>query len=127
MEKDYKTLSEQPNIAHTSKFFGLLDYWIYTPTNSRLHTYLRAYNINMRNELKNMFSLDENIFFDRLLKLPAYQEVYNGNMLIEGMVSKDKQFITMRLYQFELGYEPVSRTFVLQGEAAQQAANILAL
>lgn len=127
MEKDYKTLAEQPNIAHTSKFFGLLDCWTYKPTGSRLHAYQRAYNINLREELKKLFSLDEEMFIKHLCKLPDYQEVYNGNMLIEGMVSKDKQFITMRLYQFELGYEPVSRTFVLQGEAVQQAASVLAL
>lgn len=127
MEKDYKTLAEQPNIAHTSKFFGLLDYWIYKPTDSRLHAYQRNYDFHLRDELKNIFSFDEEIFIKHLRKLPAYQEVYNGNMLIEGMISKDKQFITMRLYQFELGYEPVGKTYVLQGEAAQQAASILAL
>lgn len=128
MEKDYKTLAEQPNIAHTSKFFGLLDCWTYKPTGSRLHTYQRAYNINMRDELKNIFSLDEEMFIKHLRKLPAYQEVCNGNMLIEGMVSKDKQFITLHLHQFEqIGYEPVGKTYVLQGEAAQQAASVLAL
>lgn len=128
MEKDYKTLAEQPNIAHISKFFGLLDCWTYKPTGSRLHAYQRAYNISMRNELKELFSLDKEMFFKRLLKLSTYLNVCNGNMLIEGMISKDKQFITLHLHQFEqIGYEPVGKTYVLQGEAAQQAASVLAL
>jgi hypothetical protein len=51
-----------------------------------------------------------------------------GNVLVEGHISADKQFVSLRLYLYEqIDYQPVSKSYFLQGEAAQQAAKVFKL
>ena len=52
-----------------------------------------------------------------------YEQAYNGNMLVEGFVSADKQFVALRLLQYaQIDYQPVSDIHYMQGNAATQAA-----
>ena len=128
MEKEYEKLMEQPYIEEERKCFGLLKYTVYAPTNSRLREYKRYYDFYLREELKDLFARDEIQFVHRLAKLGTYKEVYNGNVMIAGMVSEDKQFVSIRLFLFEqIGYEPASISFLLQGEDARQAAGVFSL
>ena len=128
METENKTLIEQSYIAHKSSFFGLFHHLVYTPTNSRISDYSRYYSQLVRDEMRDLFSLEDSKFEQRLAKLPAYEEAVNGNVLVEGQVSADKQFVSLRLYLYEqIDYRPVSKTYFLQGEAAQQAARVFKL
>ena len=128
METENKTLIEQPYIARKSSFFGLFHHLVYTPTNSRITDYNRYYARIVRDELRDLFSLEDDKFVQRLSKLPKYEEAVNGNVLVEGHVSADKQFVSLRLYLYEqIDYRPASKTYFLQGEAAQQAARVFRL
>lgn len=128
MEKEYEKLMELPYIAEKRKCFGLLKYLVYTPTNSRLRDFQRYYDFCLREELRELFSHDETQFAKRLSKFSACKEVYNGNVMIAGMVSDDKQFVCLRLFLFEqIGYEPASVSFLLQGEDARQAVKAFGL
>jgi hypothetical protein len=78
--------------------------------------------------MRDLFSLEDDKFVQRLSKLHAYEEAVNGNVLVEGHISADKQFVSLRLYLYEqLDYQPVSKTYFLQGEAAQQAVKVFKL
>ena len=115
-------------VARKSSFFGLFHHLVYTPTNSRISDYSRYYSQLVRGEMKDLFSLEDDKFVQRLSKLPAYEESINGNVLVEGHVSADKLFVSLRLYLYEqLDYRPVSKTYFLQGEAAQQAVRVFKL
>ncbi|MBO5619151.1 MAG: hypothetical protein J5902_04110 [Paludibacteraceae bacterium] len=128
METENKTLIEQPYIACKSSFFGLFHHLVYTPTNSRISDYSRYYGHVVRDEMQDLFSLDDDQFVQRLSKLTTYEEAVNGNVLVEGHVSADKQFVSLRLYLYEqIDYQPVSKTYFLQGETAQQAVRVFKL
>ena len=128
METENKTLIEQSYIARKSSFFGLFHHLVYTPTNSRISDYSRFYGPIVRDEMRDLFSLEDDKFVQRLSKLTTYEEAVNGNVLVEGHVSADKQFVSLRLYLYEqIDYRPVSKTYFLQGEAAQQAAKVFKL
>ena len=125
METKNKTLIEQPYIARKSSFFGLFHHLVYTPTDSRISDFSRYYGHVVRDEIRDLFSLEDDKFVQRLSKLPAYEETVNGNVLVEGHVSADKQFVSLRLYLYEqIDYRPASKTYFLQGDAAQQAAKV---
>lgn len=125
METENKTLIEQPYIARKSSFFGLFHHLVYTPTDSRISDFSRYYGHVVRDEIRDLFSLEDDKFVQRLSKLPAYEETVNGNVLVEGHVSADKQFVSLRLYLYEqIDYRPASKTYFLQGDAAQQAAKV---
>ena len=128
METENKTLIEQPYIARKSSFFGLFHHLVYTPTDSRITGYSRYYSHIVRDELRDLFSLEDSRFEQRLAQLPAYEEAVNGNVLVEGHISADKQFVSLRLYLYEqIDYRPVSKICFLQGEAAQQAVRVFKL
>ncbi|MBQ9296054.1 MAG: hypothetical protein IJ204_02550 [Paludibacteraceae bacterium] len=128
METENKTLIEQPYIARKSSFFGLFHHFVYMPTNSRISDYSRYYGHVVRDEMRDLFSLDDDQFVQRLSKLHVYEEAVNGNVLVEGHVSADKQFVSLRLYLYEqIDYQPVSKTYFLQGDAAQQAVRVFKL
>lgn len=115
-------------IEHKKAFFGLVDYLIYKPTNSRLHSFTRYYSPKVREQLKSLFALDDDKFAQSLGKCSHLEEFANGNIMIDGYVSKDKQFVSLQMYQYEqLDYNPVSRTIYLHGEAAKQAAVVFGL
>ncbi len=128
METENKTLIEQSYIARKSSFFGLFHHLVYTPTNSRISDYSRFYGPIVRDEMLDLFSLEDDKFVQRLSKLHAYEEAVNGNVLVEGHISADKQFVSLRLYLYEqIDYQPESKSYFLQGEAAQQAAKVFKL
>jgi len=128
METENKTLTEQSYIARKSSFFGLFHHLVYTPTNSRIADFARYYGHIVRDELRDLFSLEDDKFVQHLSKLTTYEEAVNGNVLVEGHVSADKQFVSLRLYLYEqIDYQPVSKTYFLQGEAAQQAVRVFKL
>lgn len=115
-------------IERKKAFFGLVDYFVYQPTNSRLHTFTRYYGLKDRERLKELFAHDDDKFCQTLRKHSCLEQVVNGNVMINGYVSKDKQFVSLRMYQYEqLNYQAVSRTVYLQGDAAEQAAVVFAL
>ena len=128
METENKTLIELSCITRKSSFFGLFHHLVYTPTNSRISEYSRYYSHIVSDEMKDLFSLEDSKFEQRLSKLHAYEEAVNGNVLVEGHISADKQFVSLRLYLYEqIDYRPVSKTYFLQGDAAQQAARVFKL
>ena len=128
METENKTLTELSCITRKSSFFGLFHHLVYTPTNSRISDYSRYYSQLVRSEMKDLFSLEDDKFVQRLSKLTTYEEAVNGNVLVEGHISADKQFVSLRLYLYEqIDYRPVSKTYFLQGEAAQQAVKVFKL
>ena len=115
-------------VARKSAFFGLFHHLVYTPTNSRMSDYNRYYSHIVRDELRDLFSQEDSRFVQRLAKLQTYEEAVNGNVLVEGHVSADKQFVSLRLYLYEqIDYRPASKTYFLQGDAAQQAVRVFKL
>ncbi len=128
METENIKLIDQPYIARKSAFFGLFHHLVYTPTNSRITDYDRYYGLIVRDEMKDLFSLEDDKFVQRLSKLNTYEEAVNGNVLVEGHISADKQFVSLRLYLYEqIDYRPVSKTYFLQGEAALLATKVFKL
>jgi len=121
-------ITQHPDIARKSTFFGLFSHLVYSPTNSRLRFFSRFYGAVVRDELKDLFRLDDEAFAKRLKKDIKYEQAYNGNMLVEGFVSADKQFVALRLLQYaQIDYQPLSEAHYLQGNAATQAVKVFGL
>lgn len=119
---------DKPYIAQKSVLFGLFHYMVYTPTNSKLHHFTRNYAPLLAGELKDLFKLDDEAMGKRLFKCNCYEQAVNGNLQVDGYVSADKQFVSLRLYQYsQIDYQPISERHYLQGEAAAQAAVVFGL
>ena len=119
---------DKPYIAQKSVLFGLFHYMVYTPTNSKLHHFTRDYASLLAGELKDLFKLDDEAFGKRLQKYSRFEQSVNGNVQVDGYVSADKQFVSLRLYQYsQIDYQPISERHYLQGEDAVQAAVVFGL
>lgn len=121
-------VAQQPYITCKSSFFGLFHHLVYAPTDSRLEYKNRLYAPVVREQLKELFALTDEVFAKRLAKTNRYEQAVNGNMLVECYCSKDRAFVALCLKQFtQIDYVQVSEVHILQGDAAQQAAKVFDL
>lgn len=121
-------VAQQPYIAVKPMFFGLFKRYAYAPSMSRLEFEDRFYAPVLREELKELFALNDADLAKRLAKMQPYEQVVNGNMLVECCFSEDKEFAAIRLMKYEqIDYQPASEVRFLQGDTAHQAAKVFAL
>ncbi len=101
---------------------------VYAPTDSRLNFTSRYYAPILREELKELFALGDQVLEKRLAKMNRFEQAMNGNLLVECCVSADKQFVALQLKHFEqIDYQPISEVRFLQGDAAKHAAIVFDL
>lgn len=118
----------QSYITRKTTFFGLINRLVYSPTDSRLNFTSRYYAPILREELKELFALGDQVLEKRLAKMNRFEQAMNGNLLVECCVSADKQFVALQLKHFEqIDYQPISDVRFLQGESAMQAAKVFSL
>lgn len=123
-----ESVALQPYITRKSSFFGLFNRLVYAPTGSRLNFTSRFYAPILRDELKELFALGDQVLEKRLAKMNRFEQVMNGNLLVECCVSADKQFVALQLKHFEqIDYQPISDVRFLQGDAAKHAAIVFDL
>lgn len=123
-----ESVALQSYITRKSTFFGLINRLVYAPTDSRLNFTCRYYAPILREELKELFALGEQVLEKRLAKMNRFEQAVNGNLLVECCVSADKEFAALQLKHFEqIDYQPISEVRFLQGESAMQAAKIFDL
>ena len=123
-----ESVALQTYITRKSSFFGLINRLVYAPTNSRLNFTCRYYAPILREELKELFALGDQVLEKRLAKMNRFEQAVNGNLLVECCMSADKEFAALQLKHFEqIDYQPISEVRFLQGESAMQAAKIFDL
>ena len=123
-----ESVALQSYITRKSTFFGLINRLVYAPMDSRLNFTSRYYAPILREELKELFALGDQVLEKRLAKMNRFEQAMNGNLLVECCVSADKQFVALQLKHFEqIDYQPISEVRFLQGESAMQAAKIFDL
>ena len=123
-----ESVALQSYITRKSTFFGLINRLVYSPTDSRLNFTSRYYAPILREELKELFALGDQVLEKRLAKMNRFEQAMNGNLLVECCVSADKQFVALQLKHFEqIDYQPISDVRFLQGESAMQAAKVFSL
>ena len=123
-----ESVALQTYITRKSSFFGLINRLVYAPTDSRLNFTCRYYAPILREELKELFALGDQVLEKRLAKMNRFEQAVNGNLLVECCVSADKEFAALQLKHFEqIDYQPISDVRFLQGESAMQAAKIFDL
>lgn len=123
-----ESVALQTYITRKSTFFGLINRLVYAPTDSRLNFTCRYYAPILREELKELFALGDQVLEKRLAKMNRFEQAVNGNLLVECCVSADKEFAALQLKHFEqIDYQPISDVRFLQGESAMQAAKIFDL
>lgn len=123
-----ESVALQPYITRKSTFFGLINRLVYAPTGSRLNFTSRYYAPILREELKELFALGDQVLEKRLAKMNRFEQAMNGNLLVECCVSADKQFVALQLKHFEqIDYQPISEVRFLQGDAAKHAAIVFDL
>lgn len=123
-----ESVALQTYITRKSSFFGLINRLVYAPTDSRLNFTCRYYAPILREGLKELFALGDQVLEKRLAKMNRFEQAVNGNLLVECCVSADKEFAALQLKHFEqIDYQPISEVRFLQGEPAMQAAKIFDL
>lgn len=123
-----ESVALQSYITRKSTFFGLINRLVYAPTDSRLNFTCRYYAPILREELKELFALGDQVLEKRLAKMNRFEQAVNGNLLVECCMSADKEFAALQLKHFEqIDYQPISEVRFLQGESAMQAAKIFDL
>ena len=123
-----ESVALQPYITRKSTFFGLFNRLVYAPTDSQIRFTSRYYAPILREELKELFALGDQVLEKRLAKMNRFEQAMNGNLLVECCVSADKQFVALQLKHFEqIDYQPISEVRFLQGESAMQAAKVFSL
>ena len=123
-----ESVALQSYITRKSSFFGLFNRLVYAPTGSRLNFTSRYFAPILREELKELFALGDQVLEKRLAKMNRFEQAMNGNLLVECCVSADKQFVALQLKHFEqIDYQPISEVRFLQGDAAKHAAIVFDL
>ena len=118
----------QPYITRKSTFFGLINRLVYAPADSRLNFTSRYYAPILREELKELFALGDQVLEKQLAKMNRFEQAMNGNLLVECCMSADKEFAALQLKHFEqIDYQPISEVRFLQGDAAKHAAIVFDL
>lgn len=119
-------VAQHKDIQIHKSFFGLIKQPVYAPTGSKLRFFDRFYSPTLRNEINNLFTLNEEALLQHLAKQQRLEEKVNGNLLLEIGLSADKQFAAIRLLQYgTLDYRPVMDVRFLTGDAAQAVAKII--
>lgn len=77
-----ESVALQPYITRKSTFFGLINRWVYAPTDSRLNFTSRFYAPILREELKELFALGDQVLEKRLAKMNRFEQAMNGNLLV---------------------------------------------
>lgn len=127
-----QTLKEIVSTNHTitssSAFFGLINRLTYQPTESRLKFVDRYYGPNLCQPLLNILSMSDQSLEKQIVHKSHFQQNCNGKMLLECCVSADKEFVAMRLCEFDkIDYLPITEVRFLQGLPAQQVAHFFEL
>ena len=121
-------VAQQSYVAQKNVCFGLFSHLVYEPTGSRLRFVSHPYGSVVREELKDLFHLDDEAFARRLSKCSTYEQAVNGNLLMEACVSADRQFAALRLLQWsQIDYQPISDVHLLHGDDAAKAAKVFSL
>lgn len=121
-------VAQQSCVAQKNVCFGLFSHFVYQPTGSRLRFVSQPYGAVVREELKDLFRLDDVAFARRMGKCSTYEQAVNGNLMLEACISADKQFAALRLLQWsQIDYQPVSDVHLLQGDDAAQAVKVFCL
>ena len=121
-------VSTNHNITSSSAFFGLITRLMYQPTESRLKFVDRYYGSNLCEPLLHIFSMSEQSLEKHINHESHYLQNCNGKMLLECCVSADKEFVAMRLCEFDkIDYLPITEVRFLQGSLAEQVAHFFDL
>ena len=121
-----ETVALHSNIACKSVCFGLIKKLYYTSTNSPLKSFDLYFGPNDKEFLLPIFQLqgDSLLRFAKLC-LPLVEKM-NGNLLLEGYISSDRQFIALQLSQYStLDYQLLCEPIFLEGSAAELVSNMI--
>lgn len=121
-------VSTNNNITSSSAFLGLITRLMYQPTESRLRFVNRYYGPNLCQPLLHIISLSDQSLEKQIVHKSHYEQNCNGKMLLECCVSDDKEFVAMRLCEFDkIDYLPITEVRFVQGSLAKQVAQFFEL
>ena len=121
-------VSTNNNITSSATFFGLITRLMYQPTESRLRFVDRYYGPTLCEPLLHIFSMSDQSLEKQIVHKSHYEQNCNGKMLLECCVSDDKEFVAMRLCEFDkIDYLPITEVRFLQGSLAKQVAHFFEL
>ena len=116
-------LASDPRISVSVSFFGLCCKAVYKPTGSALAALRKEFAPDEGLKLEHALGTAANRRAEVLAQLGRLPEAQIGNYLLEACVSADKQFVALRLYQYQqLQSQPVSPLCLFTGDEARTVA-----
>jgi hypothetical protein len=121
----WNDICNDARIRISKSLFGLKTTATYVRTQSVIDTHMIEYSPADGGQIKSILGSPK----DELEKVIGDfhpKETPNGNYMLEVARSRDGQFIALLLQQFSnLSYEPVMKTQVFEGNAAQVISKLL--
>ena len=114
-------------LVHSRKtLLGLSTKWFYAPTGSQLTATRREYSPTDGQILEQALNAPSDKALAHLGCLKQLAQAAIGNYMLETVSSADKQFMAMRLYQYQqLAYRPVSPLCIFEGHDAEAVCRLL--
>ena len=101
-------------------FLGLSTIVTYQSTQSRVSALQLEFAPVDGPKIQTVLGLTGDKLVEQVKKTGQLSTVPNGNYRLDLVFSDDHQFAALQLFQFkQLGYEPVSRVFMLEGKDAE--------
>lgn len=117
-----KAIANDNRIAIKSSLFGLSSSVVYQPTGSKIACYSYEYSADMGNKIKELLNregLDE----QKIKAMGTVKSDTIGNMRLEAMLSADRQFAALQLFQYsDFLPQPLTSLRVFEGGDAEKIA-----
>ena len=106
-------------------FLGLSTTVTYQPTQSRISARQLEFSPIDGQKIQAVLGLTGDKLAEQVKETGRLSTVSNGNYRLDLAMSDDRKFAALQLFQFkQLGYEPVSRVFMLEGMDAESVLTL---
>lgn len=122
----WSEIANNKSISARKGFLGLSTKWLYTLTGSQLTGTQHKYSPTDGRAIEQALNSPTGDVVANLNRLGHLKQDGIGNYMLEAVSSADKQFMAVRLYQYQkLIYHPVSPLCIFEGHDAETAYSIL--
>jgi len=119
-----KAMANDNRIVIKSSLLGLSTSIVYQPTGSKVTCYSYEYSADKGNKIKDLLSrevLDE----QKIKALGTVKSDTIGNMRLEAMLSADRQFAALQLFQYsDFLPTPLTSLRIFEGSEAEKVATL---
>lgn len=119
------TVIGHAHISQQESLFGIIDRLVYTPTGSHVKVIRNTYSVEALPHLRAIIEAQGEDLDKEVSKFNFTKQAI-GNVVLDALVSTDRQFAALQLTQFgDYKYRPVTDVAFFEGDSALTVTSIL--